>query len=92
MSEVLKANIFFLITALAVICITIILAVVLIYLVRILKDLKVISRKLKEQTELLSEDVNVLRKKIKEKEWRWSDLLAYVSGWWNGRKGRKSKR
>ncbi len=92
MNEVLQANIFFFITAVTVIILAIIFAVALVYVIRILKDLKEISAVLRSQTHLVSADVNELRRKFKEKEWRWADMLAPLAAFWSNRKKGRTKK
>ena len=89
MNSLLKADIFFFVTALAVVVIAAILAVVLVYLVRILRDFKTISTKLKEQTDLVSEDISDLRHKIRQKDWSWPSLFSSLMSGWRRKKGRK---
>ncbi len=61
MDDFLKADIFFLISAFGVIVVTIVLAVALYYLVRILRDVRHISKVAKEETDHIAEDVESFR-------------------------------
>ena len=92
MDTLLKADIFFFVTALAVVVIAAILAVVLVYLIRILRDVKSVSGRVKEQAELVSEDISDLRHKIRQKNWSWLDLCSSLLGGWRRKKGRRSNR
>ena len=93
MTQVLQANIFFFITAVTVVILAVIIAVALVYIIRILRDLKAVSTIMRTQAHLVSEDVNELRRKLKEKEWRWTDAFAPLSALWNSRKkGRNGKK
>ncbi len=89
MSQVLQANIFFFITAVTVVVLGIILAFALVYLIRILRDVKEVSALLKEQAEMLSADMNDLRQKIRRTEWRWADIFTAIASLWTKKKGRK---
>ncbi len=92
MTEVLKANVFFFVTAVAVVGLSLTFMVALVYIIRILRDLKQISAVLRSQAHLVSEDVNELRRKLKEKEWRWADILAPLAALWSSRKKGRTKR
>jgi len=61
-----QADIFFFITTVAVIGIAAVFIVALIYAVRILRDIQYISRRLKEESDLVIEDVNDLRAFLKK--------------------------
>jgi len=66
MDTLVKADIFFFITAVSVIVLTALLIVSLVYISRILKNVLFISRKAKEETEKLSNDVESVRRRIKK--------------------------
>ena len=61
MSEVLLANIFFMITAVAVILVTIFVAVALYHLIRILRSVRDIVERVREGSEVIAEDVAHMR-------------------------------
>lgn len=61
MNDLLKADLFFLITAFGVIVVTIVLSTALYYVVRILRDVRHISKVAKEETDHIAEDVEHLR-------------------------------
>ena len=66
MSEVLQTNVFFFITSVAVVVFTIFLCVVLYYLIRILKNVREITERLKRGSEQLAEDAEAVRTFIHE--------------------------
>lgn len=66
MNTLLYADVFFFITAIAVIFVTAFLVAVLIYVLFILSDIKHISRKAQEESELIAEDLSELRQKVKK--------------------------
>jgi uncharacterized protein YoxC len=66
MNDFLKQDIFFFITTIAVVILTILLAVLVAYLIKISKDVKYITNKAKDQAELISEDISNLRSNVKE--------------------------
>ncbi len=67
MNPILQANIFFFITSVAVVLVSLLVVVLLIYLVLILKDFRKVSRKVREETDLIAMDINEARAHIKEK-------------------------
>jgi hypothetical protein len=66
MNEFYKQDIFFFVTTIAVILLTVIAAVGLIYLVKILRDVKYISKKAKTEADILSGELSQLRENVKE--------------------------
>ena len=64
MDDLLKADIFFLIAAFGVIAVTIVLFSVLYYLVRILRDVRHISKVAKEETDHIAEGVESFRSAV----------------------------
>jgi uncharacterized protein YoxC len=64
MSEVLQANIFFMITAIAVVVVTIMVAVALYYVIRILRAVRDIAERVREGSEVIAEDVATVREGI----------------------------
>lgn len=66
MSEVLQANIFFVITSIAVVALTILLCFVLYQVVRILKNVRDITERLRRGSEQLAEDAQVVRSFVHE--------------------------
>ena len=61
MSEVLQANIFFMITAIAVVVVTILAAVALYHIIRILRAVRDIVERVREGSEVIAEDVANMR-------------------------------
>ncbi len=67
MNPLIQANIFFVITSVAVILLTILGIVMLTYVVLILRDFRGISQKVREETDLIATDIDSARAHIKEK-------------------------
>lgn len=65
MDTLIHADVFFFITSVAVIVVSAILVIALIYLIRILRDAKAVTGKVKEETKNISEDIEQLRQKTK---------------------------
>jgi len=65
METIMKSEIFFFITSIAVVIITILLGVLITYLIRILRNVDDISAKAKDEAGLIKEDIAELRENIK---------------------------
>ena len=61
MSEILHADIFFFITAIAVVCVSVGALVVLYYFARILRDISILTHKLRSASDQIEKDVASLR-------------------------------
>jgi F0F1-type ATP synthase membrane subunit a len=66
MESLIHADIFFFVTTILVVVLTGALIVVSVYVVRILRDMKDISQKVKNESEKIVGDIDNLRDKIKE--------------------------
>ena len=66
MDSLVHADIFFFITTLALIFVTIGMVVVIIYVIKILRDVAEISRRTKEKSIKILDDVSVISSKMKE--------------------------
>lgn len=76
MSEVLQANIFFYITSVAVIVVTVLLAVVLVYVLLIVRNVKDITDRVREGSELLANDLGALRDRLQTTGLKFQQLGA----------------
>lgn len=61
MSEVLQTNVFFIITSISVIVLTILLSIVLVKVIRILGVLREVSERFRKGSEVLSDDIQTVR-------------------------------
>ncbi len=77
MDTIFKADIFFVITTVVVCVLGLLIALVLIYLIRILRDVKKLSRKVRQEGEALVEDIEGLRENIKKNTIKLSDILSF---------------
>lgn len=66
MNTLIKADVFFFITAIAVVILTVLITVLCAYLISIFKDIKYISQKAKTEAELISEDLSQLRQNVRD--------------------------
>jgi methyl-accepting chemotaxis protein len=66
MEEVLKADVFFFVTTVAVMILTILGIIISVYLVRILREVEYIARVAREEADELSDDITEITDDIKE--------------------------
>ena len=67
MTDLTLVDIFFIITGIAIIIITAMLAIGIIYLIMFLRTIKQVARTAQRATEIVSEDIGELRDSIREK-------------------------
>lgn len=67
MTSIMKSDIFFFITSIAVVVLSVLLAMIFIYFFRAIKDLRFLASKIREEGEEIVKDVKEARVKIKEK-------------------------
>jgi len=65
----MKADVFFFITSIAVLALTLGLFIVIFYLIRILNDIKHVSKSVRGKSDVILEDVDRLREGIKSGAW-----------------------
>lgn len=80
MSELVHADIFFFITAVAVMLLTTIFAVALVYVVWILRDVRAIVARMRRASESLESDLNSLRQEVKQEGYKARALVDMVLG------------
>ncbi len=89
MTEVLQANIFFLITGIAVIVFTFLLCIALYHVIRILKSLRRVMDRIEAGSEIIAEDMQSFRAYFTE-EGLISRVIGSIFG--SRTKGREAKR
>lgn len=87
MNEVLHANIFFLITSIAVILATLLICIALYHGIKILQAIRRIVERVDASSEMIVEDVEQLRSYVLG-----GGLVAQVLGFFKGRRSRKASR
>lgn len=78
MNELSIVEAFFLITGSAVIIITVLLAIGLFYVIMFVRTAKQVARTAQKATELVSEDIADLSKKIREKGFSLATLFEFI--------------
>ncbi len=88
MTEILQANIFFFITAMAVVVFTIFLCVAMYYVIKILRSVGNITERIDEGSETIAEDIKNLRGYIAE-----GSLISQIVGMFiKSKRSRKKER
>lgn len=87
MSEVLHANIFFVITSVAVVLFTLLLCVLLYHLIKIVRSVRRIVERIEEGSEVIAEDMSELRRFFAE-----GSLISHILGMFMGKNSRTKKR
>lgn len=88
METIMKSEIFFFITSIAVVILTILIGIAAAYLIRILRNVDDISAKAKEEAALIKEDVADLRQNIRDEGIKVKSFVNFF----NKLKGRKNKK
>jgi hypothetical protein len=78
MDTLIHADIFFFVTTIVVVIVGIALTVALVYLVKVLSDVKAITKQVKEETILLREDIGELRGDIKKEGFRAERFFMFI--------------
>jgi hypothetical protein len=78
MNTLIHADIFFFVTTVVVIVVGITLTVALIYLAKVLNDVKEITKQVKEETILFREDIGELRGDIKHEGFRAERFWVFI--------------
>ena len=91
MNTLVHADIFFFITAIAAVLITIGVIIALYYIICILRNVKDVTERVDEGTKLLAEDMSVFRSSFKSHGFMWGQLFSFVKKHrrWFTRKARK---
>lgn len=92
MSEVLQANVFFYITSVAVVLVTIFIIVILAYVISILRNVKRISDTLQEGSEVIKGDLGELRKNLREEGSKVRTIIDFFIDRLVPKKARRSRK
>jgi predicted Holliday junction resolvase-like endonuclease len=79
MTEFAKMDIFFFVTTIAVMILTVLLGILIIYIIKISKDIRYISQKAKNEAELISQDLSELRDNIKDKGMKLKYFMSFFN-------------
>ena len=79
MSEILQTNIFFIITSIAVVVLTLFVCVILYHIIKLLRSIRTIVARIEEGSEVIAEDVSQLRAYVVEGSLV-SQIMSFVFG------------
>jgi len=79
MNDFYKMDVFFVIASVAAIILTIVVTVAVVYGIKILRDVRYIISKAKEQTDSLAEDLTELRANVREEGAKLKHLGSFIS-------------
>ena len=91
MNSLLKSDVFFFITSIAVVIIAILLAVLIVYLIKVSRDIKYISQRAKTEADNIIDDVSKLRTNLKEQGGKIKDLAGFFSRFYKPKKTKSRK-
>lgn len=77
MQGLLKSDIFFVVTTFAVVFVSIAFIVALVYIIRILKDMKILSSKARDEGERILEDVAEFRQDAKRRGEKFAKFFSF---------------
>ena len=78
MDSIVKSEIFFFITSIAVIVLSIGAAVVLVYAVRVLRDVDHVAKLVRDESDLIAKDVSRLRESAEEKGMEAGRFIKFI--------------
>lgn len=88
METLAKSDIFFVVTTFAILLVTIVVVIASVYIVKILNDIKYISKKIKDESDNISEDLSDLREHFK-KGMKFAGLAGLFSSMVKRRRNKK---
>jgi hypothetical protein len=91
MDSLVHADIFFFVTTIAVVVIAAVFTVVLVYLAKILHDVKKITAQVHEETVLFREDIRDLREQVRNEGFKLRSFLDLITGFFGRKKKSRSK-
>lgn len=91
MNSLLKSDVFFFITSIAVVVIAILLTILIVYLIKVSRDIKYISQRAKTEADNIIDDVSKLRTNLKEQGGKIKDLAGFFSRFYKPKKTKSRK-
>jgi hypothetical protein len=79
MNEFYKMDVFFFVATIAVVILTLLLAALIVYIIKISRDIKYISQKAKSEADLISQDLSDLRENVKDKGVKMKYFLSFFN-------------
>jgi hypothetical protein len=91
MQSLIHADIFFFITSVAVIIVTLLMAVALVYAIKILRDVKHVTTEVKAQSRVWLSDIDEMRRFFKSEGVRFAGLIGSIFRFIGNKRKRKKK-
>jgi len=91
MSSLVHADIFFFVTTIAVVVVAAALTVVLIYLAKILHDMRKVTEQVREETILFRKDISDLREQVRNEGFKLRSFFDTIAAFFGRRKKSRSK-
>ena len=91
MDTLARADMFFFITAIAVVLVTVCLVVLLVYVITILHQVRALVELARKEGELLSADIGELRSRVHTEGFKWAFIFAFLRKLWKRRSSSKRK-
>ncbi len=91
MAPLARSDIFFIITSVAVVALSLVFLVILIYVAYIVKELHKIMRVVHRESELISEDIAELRDKVAVQGFKWASLFMFFRKLWKHKQSKKKR-
>ncbi len=91
MDTLIHADIFFFVTTIAVIVVTLFFTIALIYLIRVLRQVEGIGKEIKSETVLFREDVRDLRNHVRREGFKLQNFVDFVTHFFKRKKSSRSK-
>jgi len=91
MNSLIKSDVFFFITSIAVVVIAILLTILIIYLIKVSKDIRYISQKAKTEADNIIQDVSQLRTNLKEQGGKIKDMAGFFTRFYKPKKTKPRK-
>lgn len=92
MNETLHANIFFFITSVAVVAVTLLLVIILWYVLSIVREVRAIAKNVRKASEGLERDINYLRQEVKNGGDKLVSVFNTAVGFFMGRLAKPTRR
>jgi hypothetical protein len=92
METLAKSDIFFFVTTVAIMLLTVMGLIISIYLIRILSHASKVSKKIKDESENISRDIAIMRAKVHEEGLGVKTVFNVMKGFFGNSLGKKKRR
>jgi len=89
MNNLIHADVFFFVTTIAVIVVAAVFTVALFYFIGVLKNVRDVSEAIKEETDLIRDDIRAARENMKRDGFKLKHIVSLFSRFSNTKQGRK---